>query len=62
MADKPFIAKRLQNPMEAAPAPVKAVKTDWIGGIGALVSAGLAAATTAFLYFEWDLLTKYLGI
>lgn len=59
---KPFIAARLRNPAEAAAAKKTAVaKTDWIGGICAIIAFVLAIVTTTFLYLEWDLLTKYIG-
>lgn len=61
---KPFIAARLRNPVEEAAAAKKTkavAKTDWIGGICAIIAFILAAVTTTFLYLEWDLLTKYIG-
>lgn len=62
---KPFIAARLRNPVEEAAAKKTAAaavaKTDWIGGICAIIAFILAAVTTTFLYLEWDLLTKYIG-
>ena len=62
MAEKPFIAARLRNPAEAAAAkPVASAKTDWIGGACAIVAFALSVATTLILYFEWDLLTKFIG-
>lgn len=64
MADKkPFIAARLRNPVEEAAAKktTAKAKTDWIGGVCAIISFILAVATTTFLYLEWDLLTNYIG-
>lgn len=64
MADKkPFIAARLRNPVEEAAAKktTATAKTDWIGGVCAIISFILAVATTTFLYLEWDLLTNYIG-
>lgn len=62
---KPFIAARLRNPVEEAAAAKKAAgaaaKTDWVGGICAIIAFVLAVVTTTFLYLEWDLLTKYIG-
>ncbi len=62
MAEKPFIAARLRNPAEEAAAkPVKAKsKTDWIGGIVAILSFIVAAVTTFLLYTEWEQLTRYI--
>lgn len=63
MADKkPFIAARLRNPVEEMAAKKTATaKTDWIGGVCAIIAFVLAVATTTFLYLEWDLLTNYIG-
>ncbi len=63
MAEKPFIAARLRNPAEEAAAkPVKAKsKTDWIGGVVAILSFIVAAVTTFLLYTEWDQLSQYIG-
>ena len=55
-----YIAARFRNPEEDA--PIKAVaKTDWIGGVCAIISFLLAAATTTLCYLDWDTLTKYIG-
>ncbi len=63
MADKPFIAARLRNPAEdaVAVAPKAKSKTDWIGGVGAIIAFVLAVATVATLYLEWDQLTQFIG-
>ena len=63
MAEKPFIAARLRNPAEEAPAkPAKAKsKTDWVGSVAAILSFIVAAVTTFLLYSEWDQLTQYIG-
>ncbi|MBR4318323.1 MAG: hypothetical protein IKW23_01595 [Kiritimatiellae bacterium] len=58
-----YINPRLRNPAEGA-AATKATapaKTDWIGGVCAIIAFGLAAATTAILYMEWDLYTNFIG-
>lgn len=60
MAEKPFIAARLRNPAEAKPRAAT-VKTDWIGGVCAIVAFLLAAAVTTFLFLEWQILTQYIG-
>lgn len=60
---KAFIAARLRNPAEEANAKKKTKnpsKTDWIGLACAVISFGLAAATTTVLYLEWDFFTTYL--
>ena len=63
MAEKPFIAARLRNPAEEAAAkPVKAKsKTDWIGGVVAILAFIVAAVTTFLLWSEWAQLSKYLS-
>lgn len=63
MADKkPFIAARLRNPAEELAAKKTApAKTDWVGGACAIVAFVLAAATTAFLYLDFDALTTFIG-
>ncbi len=62
MAEKPFIAARLRNPAEEAAAkPVKAKsKTDWIGGVVAILAFIVAAVTTTLLILEWNQLSKYI--
>lgn len=60
---KAFIAARLRNPAEGDASKKKAkgpAKTDWIGLVCAVVSFGLAVATTTYLYLEWDFFTQYL--
>lgn len=59
-----YINPRLRNPAEDATANTKATgkaPTDWIGGACAIIAFGLAAATLAILYLEWDLVTKFIG-
>lgn len=57
-----YINPRLRNPAEGAPVVAKAApKTDWIGFVAALIAFGLAAATVAIVYLDWDLYTKFIG-
>ncbi len=68
---KPFIAARLRNPAEDAPAKGKKKKapkppaapgaTDWIGLACALVSFALAAVTLFALYSDMGVYATYLG-
>ncbi len=57
---KPYIASRLRNPNEEAAAKPQKAKSDIVGGIFAILAFGVAAATTAILYFDWDFFTIYL--
>lgn len=63
MADKkPFIAARLRNPAEGLESKKKvSAKTDWIGGVCAIVAFALAAATVTFLWLDFDTFATFIG-